>query len=971
MTTTFDIKTIQVMIYTNDRQNRIIEMKGSIFGFENVYAFFSDSTLYSPEALNELTGYDPVEKRRIFFDPDLFYNFLELSHSKNPTPDPNIINIRSCNFKTMIDALFVVSFPVPKNVELDYDKYNCIGITADFMVSSVRDFFQKNVYTYISSKNKKYTVLRTKWPNKITSNPDYSTSLVQALQIYNTGKTKFVDLKTAGINVIIKNLVNAVGDIPTVTTDVENHVFKSYAINDGRGKINDLIQNLNTKLKELQKDFYYYTFLWILYLSTEYDLPKDYFTTTGGMRTRGNFFVQPLITISKFKDWNVKTSSASTPAFSLSKPKTVPSTTTPAATSASDAALKRLFSSYIIKGDKQCNIQSYIRAQIISDLEKSYTSRPATATATEINISNSLHLNYLLLGLESNKTDFAFALDRFKNFVKKFMNETNIVGSSEFDMIIQADLNRSSVDTAAEQQFITALLNLRSKDMFNAGLCEYGFDTKTGLYYKIRDLIETIDFLGTSFKTTVADLSTSVNTPTIEHLEQIETDFKTRIVRVNEILENKTPFKAQDLEKIFENIITERRQIELTDTVETSRFQNTKKSRDPVWEKLYKESWYKNFANGLLEITQLRRSSNNDINTALGETGQYDIKKLQALVDTSTEAGIDEINIGGNRGENLPTFKANLICVVAGGEITDENRRAIQCPYSSQKMGSLLSRLVLKLPENEDLRRTDFVDLTSAIKKAEQDAAAKNKTRKKENIKDDNRLAKEYGVEKYDDETIKQFMRKGGEQGFLGNLFGQGQLQGKLQGLDQPQGQPSIQISGDVRQLIDDNIKVITNYDSTGLKTSSFSQRYIINSQDELIKFLVSKEPKTIPTLNEAIKISKEVLLDENKKTKIIEDINDRISKYESTIKNSKTRMGTQAYKDDETKKQQNYLELYNATIMKNLFDTVLETVDNDSSLSQFGNTGSPRGVKGGSHKLRNTIKKNRTQRKKNHRKKE
>jgi len=948
MTTTFDIKTIQVMIYTNDRQNRIIEMKGSIFGFDNVYAFFSDSVLYSPEALNELTGYDPIEKRRIFFDPDLFYNFLELSHSKNPTPAQDI-SIRGCNFKTMIDALFVVSFPVPKNVELDSDNYNCIGITADFMVSSVRDFFQKNVYTYISSKNKKYTVLRTKWPNKITSNPDYSTSLVQALQIYNTGKTKFVNLKKAGIDVIIKNLVNIVGDIPTVISDVNGRLFKSYKIAGGNGKINDLIQNLNTKLKELQKDFYYYTYLWILYLSTEYDLPKDYFVTPrGNVSDIGLFFTQTMTNLIRFNNWNVRTQQPSIGVKSKGL-----STTS----DASEAAFKRLFSSYTIKGDKQCNIQSSDRTKIIGDLEKLYSNK---VTAGQISISNSKHLEYLTVGLEGKPAGSGTSLDNFKDFVKKIMNETNIVGSSDFDMKITIG---GGVDETAKRQFVDALLILRNKDMFKAGLCEYGFDTKNGLYYKIRDLIETIDFLGTSFKTTVDNLSTSVNTTTTEDLEQIETEFKTRIVRANEILEKKLQFKSQDLEKLFENIITERRQIQLTDTVETSRFQNTKKSRDPVWEKLYKESWYKNFANGLLEITQLRRSSNNDINTALGETGQYDIKKLQALVDTSTEAGIDEINIGGNRGENLPTFKANLICVVAGGEITDENRRAIHCPYSSQKMGSLLSRLVLKLPENEDLRRTDFVDLTATIKKAEQDAAAKNKTRKKENPNDDNQLAKEYGVEKYDDEKIKQFLGKGG---VIGNLFGQGQGQPP-----QVKALSAVPISGDVRQLIDDNFTAITNYDSTGLKTSSFSLRYIINSQDELIKFLVSKEPKTIPTLNEALKISKETLPDENKKTKNIEDINKRISDYDSTIKNSKARMKTKEYQDDETKKQQNYLELYNATIMKNLFESVLETVDNDSSLSQFGNTGSPRGVKGGSRKLRNAIKKNRTRRKNNDRKKQ
>lgn len=971
MTTTFDIKTIQVMIYTNDRQNRIIEMKGSIFGFENVYAFFSDSALYSPDALNELTGYDPVEKRRIFFDPDLFYSFLELSHSKNPTPDPTI-NIRGCNFKTMIDSLFVVSFPVPKNVELDYNNYNCIGITADFMVSSVREFFQKNVYTYISSKNKKYTVLRTKWPNKITSNPDYSTSLVQALQIYNTGKTKFVDLKKAGIDVIIKNLVDKIGITPTVTTDVNGHVFKSYVIAGGNGKINDLIQNLNTKLKELQKEFYYYTYLWILYLSTEYDLPPDYFysTTSGATAviSPGNFFTSTLYNLISFHRWAVKTASSSkpVPAATTSTTSAIFTPKKPTAAIASDAALKRLFSSYIIKGDKQCNIPSSIRANIIDDLEKIYT-MTKRITGSEINISESQHLGYLTFGLEGDKSKRGTNQDDFKDFVKKFMKETNIVGSSEFDMKIQSGIN-NGVDSVSQKTFFDALLNLRNKDMFNAGLCEYGFDTKNGLYYKIRDLIDTIDFLGTGFKTTVDKLSAT----SIEDLELIENEFKTRIVRANEILEKKSQFKGQEIEKLFENIITERRQIQLTDTVETSRFQNTKKYRDPVWEKLYKESWYKNFANGLLEITQLRRSSNNDINTALGETGQYDINKLQELVNSLAEAGIDEINIGGNRSENLPTFKANLICVVAGGEITDENRRAIQCPYSSQKMGSLLSRLVLKLPANEDLRRTDFVDLTSAIKKAEQDAAAKNKTRKKENPKDDNRLAKEYGVEKYDDETIKQFLGKGGEQGFIGNWFGQGQVN--------PPGpaQSSMPISGDVRQFIDEKIKNITDYDSTGLKTSSFSQRHIIDSQDELIKFLVSKEPKTIPVLNEAIKISKEVSPDENKKTKIIEDINERISKYETTIKNSSRKMGLKINLDDETKKQQNYLELYNATIMKQLFEEILKELEaistsplvRQGSLGPANGIGSPRGIlaKGGSHKRRIAIKKNRTQRKKQNR---
>ena len=168
----FDIKTIQVNIYTNDPKNRIIEMKGSVFGFDDTHAFFSDSALYSSEALNELTGYDPVEKRRIFFDQDLFYSFLEFSYSKNPTPG-EAINVRGCNFKIMIDALFVVSFPVPKIVKIDTTAdYNCIEINTDFLVKNVRDFFQKNIYTHLSTKGKKYTVLDTKWPNMITTNPD-------------------------------------------------------------------------------------------------------------------------------------------------------------------------------------------------------------------------------------------------------------------------------------------------------------------------------------------------------------------------------------------------------------------------------------------------------------------------------------------------------------------------------------------------------------------------------------------------------------------------------------------------------------------------------------------------------------------------------------------------------------------------------------------------------------------------------
>lgn len=965
----FDIKTIQVMIYTNDPQNRIIEMKGSIFGFGDTRAFFSDSALYSSEALNELTGYDPVEKRRIFFDQDLFYSFLEFSYSKNPTPD-NAINVRGCNFKIMIDALFVVSFPVPKMVKIDKpDDYKCIEINTDFLVKNVREFFQKNIYTHLSTKSKKYTVLDTKWPNIITTNPDYTTSLVQALGIYKKGKEKFESLKTGFIKKMIEKLKASVGIIPDVTPVVDGHVFKSYIIDSGDGKINDIIGDMTKmknkkttgtgtgligKLYELQKEFYYYTYLWILYLSIDYVTPASYFYTLNNTNTAnpGSFYRTPLFTLIKFNDWTIKN-----PKFSVSN----------ASVSASESANERLFVSYNISNDKQCNIEQYINEKIITDLDQQYTTKKTSST--EVSLNNSKHLSYLTVGLEGISNTSGQSFDNFKAFVKKFLIETNIGGTSMYDMKIQLGNQIDQIDTAALKRFFEAIGKLAVNPNLKSGLCEYGFDKKTGLYYKIRDLIETIDFLGNEFKTMVDGLNeTSGNMLDIEGILE---EFKTRMVRVNEILEKEDRINIKEIETLFEDIIKEKKQVESSDTVETSKFQNTKKSRDPIWEKLYKESWYKNFANGLLEITQLRRSSNNAINTALGESGQYKISELQALVSTEAEAGIDEINIGGNRGENLPTFKANLFCVVVGGEITDENRGSIRCPYSSQKIGALLSRLWLKLPENKDLRRTDFVDLTAVIKKAEQEAIAKNKTRKNQKPKEDNgvrEIVKGYGLERYDDERIKDFVRRGGDQGFLGNFFGQGQQQ-DLEKKPQPAAavEQRTEINGYVKQFIDDNINEIRDYKSTGLNTSSFSDRYIINTQDDIIKFLVSKEPKTIPILNEAIKLSSETILDENNKQKITEKINDLISKYETTIKNSKSRMTTPTYQNDDTKKQQNYLELYNATIMKNLFDTASEKLESSGvePLTRQGSIGSPRVLKkGGSRKRLVSIKKNRTHRK-------
>jgi hypothetical protein len=373
-----------------------------------------------------------------------------------------------------------------------------------------------------------------------------------------------------------------------------------------------------------------------------------------------------------------------------------------------------------------------------------------------------------------------------------------------------------------------------------------------------------------------------------------------------------------------------------------------------VWEKLYKEGWYKNFANSMLEITQLRRSSNNKINVALGESGQYIVSELENLVNTNEEAGIDEINIGGNRSENLPSFGANIFCVLVGGEITDENRGAIRCPYSSNKIGSLLSRLWLKLPSNEDLRRTDFMDLTPVIKKAEQ--ALKNKTQKNQNLKKEDGihdLVKARGLDQYDDERLKQVLRKEGYdqgQGFFDNLFGQG---------DKPVAEAKVQIkaelSGDARQFIQENIESIKKYDSTGLKgSSSFSAANIIDTYDGLIKYLTSKESDIIPILNEAIKISKETQLDEKQKLKITQGINTKISKYGLTITNSNANMKSQEYQDSETKKMQNYLDLYHATIMKNLLDAVIQELDKFSSapLERTGSNivGSPRG-RGGSKK--------------------
>ena len=78
--------------------------------------------------------------------------------------------------------------------------------------------------------------------------------------------------------------------------------------------------------------------------------------------------------------------------------------------------------------------------------------------------------------------------------------------------------------------------------------------------------------------------------------------------------------------------------------------------------------------------------------------------------------------------------------------------------------------------------------------------------------------------------------------------------------------------------------------------------------------------------------------------------------------------MKTQEYQDNYTMKQSNYLELYNTTIMKNLFDTVSEELESsgvDPLTRQGSILGSPRGpAKGGSCKRNIIHKKNRTHRK-------
>jgi len=905
MTTVFDIKTIQVMIYTNDPQNRKIEMKGSIFGFDKVNAFFSDSVLYSSEALNELTEYDPVEKRRIFFDPDLFYSFLELSRSKNPTPDQTI-NIRGCNFKTMIDALFVVSFPVPKKVELDYNEYNCIDSTPDFLVKNIRSFFQKNAYTHISSKDKKYTVLRAKWPNRIQTNPDYAASLVQALNIYKKGKEGFKKLKTDTVSKLISELKSKIGDFKIdVTKDF--HVFKTYTIT-GNGKIKEMVEKLNNNLIILQKDFYFYVYLWILYLSSKHIFPKnDYFYSNAVSSVSdvniGAFYNSTLFNLAKFTSWVANVSEdlfgsitvAENPSSSISFSTPFPLTSiTP----------NKLAQTY--------SIDNSIRSDIMKDFNN-----PS-------NIPDLISQNLFVQTNVTNDKSYMNGKSNFQGF-QRFL--IKFLKTSGFQ--IPNGLNATIGDGPTKTTFVKAVDSIKSIKDLGIAICEYGFNEKTGLYHKIRDLIETIDFFKDEFNKTV-DLNTS-----IEVVKEIIEEFKVKIVRVNEFLEKKDQIKTPEIEKLFEELIKERKGIESSDIVETSRFQNTKKYRDPVWEKLYKEGWYKNFANSMLEITQLRRSSNNKINVALGESGKYIVSDLEILVNDNEEAGIDEINIGGNRSENLPSFGANIFCVLVGGEITDENRGAIRCPYSSNKIGSLLSRLWLKLPSNEDLRRTDFMDLTSAIKKAEQ--ALKNKTKKNQNLKKEDGirdLVKARGLDQYDDERLKQVLRKGGYeqgQGFFDNLFGQGDKP-MAEAKVQAKVQAKVELSGDTRTFIQENINVIKNFDSTKSKESLFSADDIIDTDEQFIQYLTSKESHVIPILNEANKISKEAVPDEKQKLKITEDINTKISKYDLIIKNSTNNTKTKEYQDDETKKQKNYLDLYRATIMKNLLEAVLGELDKYSS---------------------------------------
>lgn len=881
-TTLLDIKKIQIDLHTNDTKNRLIELKGSVFGFGNNYPFYSTNVLYSEEALNELTNYDPIENRRTFFDIDMFQSFLEQSARRSQT---TTTNIQQCNVKIMLDILFKISYPVPSSVSLA-TPVDCPIITKDSFITTIRETFQKPVHTHISSSSKKYTVLAVKWANTIQTNPDYAKQIIAPLQVYKIERDKFV--KT--YNDKIASLTNKITSKLVIPS--EGTVFKNYTkitespLSETDKIINQLIEYVN----KLQQDFIFYTYLWIM--AGKIEKPEEAIPNNTNS-------IYEIISTSLNKLIN----------------------------SGNKQIIDSIFpyDTKIIKtGVIQCSIGFEERLKILDDIKKidGYY-QPLVDNSNYDRLSQ--FAKFLIQTKPTEGKIDGFNETNRKNLLPPTINNTNI--SKVISAIIDI-LTRNPMFTIKR---ITMFDNPSDK------LCEYGFNATTGLYYKIQSLHKTIKSLSTLNESNISS--------------DLQNEIKKKIESVNSDLEKQ--INISPLNKILEEIKTANLYITTSSKVETSQ---TDKSEDEkrVWTELYrKRNWYNQFSKNILEIAKSRRSTNPAIIETIGNGSQIDIDKLDEIISKNVEAGIDEINIGKtSQSEKLPTYKINIFCVLLGGEITELNRNYISCPYKSNKLASIGVRLMLGQPANPDIRRTDFVDLTDIIKKKEEEAKQKqmkNKTRK--NQKEDGvveKTIKQAGYANYNDQNILQ--------GIAAINPGLPNVEEKKEKKEEEKKKVQTPLSNESEQFIDEKFNIIKNYESANLKNSSFEEqsKKVFEDVSDLKDHIEEKyDANLIKNLNEAIEFTSNETSDNNeKKTKLLTSINEYKLKF--TSEKNKANINRENVRGDDEKQQKNYLKLYYATIMENLFTAVENALNSVNTYNaDEPASGSPRGMRsmGGSKK--------------------
>jgi predicted CopG family antitoxin len=890
MTTVFDIKKLEVVLYTNDPQNPKIILKGSMFDdVRGEYPLFTDGVLYSESVINELYGDDHSQKIQTFFNENMFQIFLEQCGKAQTQLDD--VNIKGCNIKTMLEILFKISYPVPKQVSLvDPNIYSCPSLAVQSIFDEIKKPFIPGIYTHLSLKSKKYTVIDVKWPNTIKTNPDYAMGIIKSLAIYNKEKIIFDELNQNKVEKILERIQERYKS--SVTFPSNGFLFKQYTNNNNNNNNNnttELDKSINTlidKVNKLYQSFVFYIYLWIARIINK-----------GISTVDTNFLFEQ-----NFKDL-------------ISSIKIKPTTIFPAKTSDSNTTplVDELFKipSSTIGGieKKYCEgITDEDRMKLIAEL---YDDRSLFTTSLNDNTFEKDFKPFLL-----DFWDKIFLYSKSgKQGAKKSQKGFNTQNRKNFEN----DKQQYNTIERRKSFFTDLMTDVENMEEY---LCDYGFGDD-GLYTQIMDIHKTIKTLS-EFK--------------IEGIKSLQ-NAKTQIESLSKIPKSlfdieKLTLKLQDIKSLYE--INEGASI-----VESSQ---TKKSpdRERIWYELYRNHrWYRSFSETIRELTQTRRSTNIKINEVLDVKKSVNIEALTNLIEGDTEAGIDEINIGQGSRENLPTFKINLFCILIGGEITDANRRMISCPYKANVLGDLFDNL--RFGKSIVFLRTKFIDLSKAIKtaedKAKQDEAKKNKTRKKQPKNNGiEGLVKQTGLENYNDQG---FMENFGQGFGLPNFSGPANNRVKPEKQQQQKPNYNNTISSELETFISTDFKSINTSDATGISNRIRGKTF--DDSTRLLDYLKTSIDPSVIKVMETVVSQEDVFYNLEKFEKIKNEIIEYTSKYHTKyqILNSK-------HIEDDNEKDKHYLEMYHTKIMENLFTELDKELNKQKPII----SSSPRGGGGSKKRL-------------------